>query len=125
MRKTLTALAIFAYFLALLPGGSVVKIHDIEDLSAIKKQAGVSAELEACHTAVLDAGRKYVIEGHVPLEALAKLVSTAPDIRGIATPGMPAGSLGMGDDPNARYDVLAFFGSAAESPAVFYEAGKP
>lgn len=109
---------------AVQKAGYMVKVHDMEDLSAIKKQAGVSTELEACHTAVLDTGRKYVLEGHVPLGAIEKLISTRPDIRGIATPGMPAGSLGMGDDPNARYDVLAFSGKTGESPTVFHEAGK-
>ncbi|MCK5748782.1 DUF411 domain-containing protein [Oricola sp.] len=109
---------------AMQSSGYDVKVHDMEDLTQIKKQAGVSNELEACHTAVLDTGRKYVLEGHVPIEAVEKLTSERPDIRGIATPGMPSGSLGMGNDPNARYDVLAFTGNAAEKPTVFYEAGK-
>ncbi|MAS07692.1 MAG: CopG family transcriptional regulator [Ahrensia sp.] len=109
---------------AVQKAGYTVKVHDIEDLTQVKKQAGVSAELEACHTAVLDTGRKYVLEGHVPIEAVEKLMSERPEIRGIATPGMPSGSLGMGNDPNARYDVLAFTGNAADRPTVFYEAGK-
>lgn len=108
---------------AIEKAGYTVKIHDMEDLSTIKKQAGVSPDLEACHTAVLDAGRKYVLEGHVPLEAMEKLASERPDIRGIATPGMPSGSLGMGDDPKARYDVYAFTDDPAKAPVVFYEAG--
>lgn len=108
---------------AVQKAGYTVKVHDMEDLTQVKKQAGVSAELEACHTAVLDTGRKYVLEGHVPLEAMEKLVSEQPDIRGIATPGMPSGSLGMGYDPKARYDVYAFTDNPADKPAVFYEAG--
>lgn len=84
----------------------------------------MSAQLEACHTADLDTGRKYVLEGHVPLEAIDKLVSEAPSVRGISTPGMPSGSLGMDQDPNARYDVYAFTGDAGDEPTVFYEAGR-
>ncbi|MEZ5809241.1 MAG: DUF411 domain-containing protein [Zhengella sp.] len=41
-------------------------------------------------------GRKYVVEGHVPLEAIDKLMSERPDVRGIAVPGMPQGSLRHG-----------------------------
>jgi hypothetical protein len=35
---------------------------------------------------------------------------------------MPAGSPGMGNDPAARYDVMAFGGAAGEGE-VFYQAG--
>ena len=51
-------------------------------------------------------------------------MSELPDIRGISTPGMPMGSLGMGYDPKAQYKVLAFTGKTGETPTVFYEAGK-
>ena len=73
----------------------------------------------ACHTTEV-AG--YVIEGHVPFEAVAQLLEERPDIAGIAVPGMPGGSPGMGDDPNARFDVIAF-GGDAEVGEVFYQAG--
>lgn len=109
---------------AMKAAGYDVTVHDMDDLSQVKKQAGVTADLEGCHTAVLDGERKYVLEGHVPLEAIDKLVSESPDVRGIATPGMPAGSLGMGEDPNAQYDVYAFTGSASDTPELFYEAGR-
>lgn len=110
---------------AMQSAGYAVKIHDLQDLTQVKRQAGVSGELEACHTAVLDdSGRKYVLEGHVPVQAVEKLMTERPDIRGIAVPGMPSGSLGMGYDEKARYDVYAFTGAASEKPVVFYEAGK-
>ena len=88
--------------------GYTVETKDMEDLSSIKTQAGVPAKLEACHTAAIGGDRKYVLEGHVPLAAISKLMTEQPDIRGISTPGMPMGSLGMGEDPKAKYDVLAF-----------------
>lgn len=103
--------------------GYVVKSKDMEDLSLIKKQASVPEHLEACHTAVMDGPRKYVLEGHVPLDAIEKLMTERPDIRGISTPGMPNGSLGMGFDPAARYTVYAFTGASNETPVPFYEAG--
>ncbi|MCR4267806.1 DUF411 domain-containing protein [Nitratireductor sp. ZSWI3] len=105
---------------AMRQAGYAVKVNDLEDLTPIKKQAGVPAALEGCHTAMIDG---YVLEGHVPLEAIDKLLSERPAIAGIATPGMPQGSLGMGDDPEARYDVYTFSRDADAAPAVYYRAG--
>ena len=61
-------------------------------------------ELASCHTAEI-AG--YVIEGHVPARAITKLLAERPEVLGLAVPGMPAGSPGMGGEPEA-YDVIAF-----------------
>lgn len=109
---------------AMKEAGYKVEVNDLEDLSQIKKQAGVTTDLEACHTAVLGGERKYVLEGHVPLAAIEKLHSERPEIKGISTPGMPMGSLGMGDDENAQYTVYAFTDRSSEQPTVFFEAGK-
>ncbi|MFP1630968.1 DUF411 domain-containing protein [Zhengella sp. ZM62] len=109
---------------AVKAAGFAVEIRDTEDLEPVKAHAGVPDDMVACHTAMLDVdGRKYVVEGHVPLEAIDKLMSERPDIRGIAVPGMPQGSLGMGHDENARYTVHSFTGGAAGTTAVFFEAG--
>ncbi|BCH30173.1 metal-binding protein [Mesorhizobium sp. L-8-10] len=105
---------------ALQGAGYTVERHDMEDLSDIKKTAGVPADLEACHTARIG---DYFVEGHVPLEAIAKLMSERPDIAGIAVPGMPQGSLGMGDDPAARYEVYAISKTPGEKPQLFYRVG--
>ena len=48
--------------------------------------------MESCHTVVIG---DYFIEGHIPLEAVEKLLVEKPDIKGIAMPGMPSGSPGM------------------------------
>lgn len=109
---------------AMEKAGYTITTHDLEDLAQVKKQAGVGTDLEACHTAVIGGDKKYVLEGHVPLKAVEKLISERPDIRGIATPGMPDGSLGMGERADARYTVYAFGGSAGDTPTVFYEAGE-
>jgi len=110
---------------AMTRAGYEVTTHDIEDLTMVKKQAGVSPEMEGCHTASLNLGtRTYVLEGHVPLQAIEKLTAEMPDIRGLATPGMPSGSLGMGNDEDARYDVYAFTGRQSDAPTVYYEAGR-
>ncbi|RLQ87355.1 DUF411 domain-containing protein [Notoacmeibacter ruber] len=113
-----------AWVEAMKDAGYAVTVQDLEDLTQIKKQAEVSPDLEGCHTAVLDGERQYVLEGHVPLDAIDKLLREEPDMRGIAAPGMPAGSLGMGDDSDAEYNVYAFTGSSADTPQLFYQAGR-
>jgi hypothetical protein len=50
----------------------------------------------SCHTALIDG---YVVEGHVPAGAILQLLDERPDAIGIALPGMPADSPGMGGDP--------------------------
>ena len=37
----------------------------------------------------------YVVEGHVPIGALLRMLTERPAIKGISLPGMPAGSPGM------------------------------
>ncbi|MDW5317651.1 DUF411 domain-containing protein [Rhizobium sp. PL01] len=81
-----------------------VTIRDMEDLSSIKMKYGIPDVMQGCHTAVIG---PFFIEGHVPLEAVEKILKEAPGIAGIAVPGMPAGTLGMGEDPKAEYDVYA------------------
>jgi hypothetical protein len=102
---------------AMKAAGFAVDIHNEGDMTAVKSRFAIPAEMEACHTAVLDG---YVIEGHVPIEAIRKLLAERPDIAGIAVPGMPAGSLGMGDDPEAAYEVYAIANQAGVAPTVFY-----
>lgn len=102
---------------AMRAAGFTVEIHNESDMTAIKSRFAVPAEMEACHTGVLDG---YVVEGHVPVDAIRKLLAERPDIAGIAVPGMPAGSLGMGDDPEASYEVYAIARQAGVAPAVFY-----
>lgn len=69
-----------------------VKMINQEDLSGIKKQYGVPSSLQTCHTSIIGG---YFVEGHVPLEAVVKLLTEKPDIKGISLPGMPSGSPGM------------------------------
>lgn len=74
--------------------GYKVKAVDADDMAAVKKRLGVPKDVESCHTGVLDASGQ-VVEGHVPASALAKLLAT-PSVRGVAVPGMPMNSPGMG-----------------------------
>ena len=84
--------------------GFQAQVFESAAVNRVKAQLGVPHELASCHTAEI-AG--YVIEGHVPADAITKLLSERPNVRGLAVPGMPAGSPGMGGEPEA-YDVVAF-----------------
>ncbi|MEN0087543.1 MAG: DUF411 domain-containing protein [Pseudomonadota bacterium] len=101
--------------------GYAVTVEAMTDPQAQKASLSIPLELASCHTVEADG---YVFEGHVPFEALEAVLRDRPNIVGLAVPGMPMGSPGMGDDPSARYDVIAFGGKAG-SGAVFYRAGTP
>ncbi len=47
-----------------------------------------------------------MLEGHVPVADIRRLLSERPDAVGLAVPGMPYGSPGMGpEDQREAYDV--------------------
>ena len=100
--------------------GFEVEVTETRDYVGMKHAADVPANLWSCHTAEV-AG--YTVEGHVPFDAIRKLLDERPRIEGISVPGMPAGSPGMGTDPEARFDVIAFGGAAGEGE-VFFRAGR-
>jgi hypothetical protein len=82
-------------------------VHELDDLAAVRAAAGVPADLGGCHTAKV-AG--YVVEGHVPVAAVQRLLAERPAILGLAVPDMPLGSPGMEieGEPADPYDVIAF-----------------
>lgn len=82
--------------------GYRVEIVEERDLISRKQKLGVPLNIQGCHTAVY---RGQFLEGHVPLDA-ARMLESRTDLVGLVVPGMPAGSLGMGDDPSASYDVI-------------------
>ena len=67
---------------------------DQEELDKKKRELSIPSYLDSCHTTVTESG-KYFIEGHMPYEAIEKLLSEKPDILGISLPGMPSASPGM------------------------------
>lgn len=77
----------------------------MDDITQVKRLARVPEALESCHTAVIDG---YVVEGHVPVAALEKMLAERPEIAGIAVPGMPFGSPGMPAEEPEPFDVIAF-----------------
>lgn len=101
---------------ALKASGIPIRVENVEDMDVIKARYGVPDELQSCHTAFAGG---YIFEGHVPLEAVQKILADRPAIVGVAVPGMPDGALGMGEDPNASYDVIALHRNGSQS--VFME----
>lgn len=85
-----------------------------ESLYDVKVEAGIPQELSTCHTAKVG---KYVVEGHVPLEDVRRLLNEQPDAIGITVPGMPTGSPGMEVEgqPADNYDVLLIHNDGSTS----------
>lgn len=81
-----------------------VNAADSASLSRLKREAGVTDKLAACHTAKIDG---YVIEGHVPASDIKRLIAERPEAMGVTVPGMPIGSPGMEQGGETEhYDVL-------------------
>ena len=72
--------------------GFPVTIINESNLAPVKLRAGLPESLHSCHTAFIEG---YVVEGHVPIEAIEKMLASRPPILGIAVPDMPGGSPGM------------------------------
>ena len=84
--------------------GFDVKVVETEDSSSISDKYGIPSSMESCHTTVIG---DYFVEGHVPVEAINKLLAEKPDIAGIAMPGMPSGSPGMPGSKRGPFIVYA------------------
>lgn len=93
--------------------GFDVEVRQISSLEPIKEQYGIPKSLLSCHTSVIDG---YFVEGHVPVEAIEKLLAEKPDIKGISLPGMPSASPGMPGKKNGPFIIYSIFkdGSTAE-----------
>ncbi|HMM85871.1 DUF411 domain-containing protein [Azohydromonas sp.] len=78
-----------------------------EGNTAARARLGLPMKYGSCHTALIGG---YVVEGHVPVREIRRLLAEKPDAVGIAVPGMPLGSPGMdGPEYGGRrdaYDVV-------------------
>ncbi|MFC1935639.1 DUF411 domain-containing protein [Chloroflexota bacterium] len=82
-----------------------MEVEYVEDLISIKDRYEIPEALRTCHTATVG---NYILEGHVPVEAIQRLLMEKPAIRGIALPGMPSGSPGMPDEKTEAFEIYAF-----------------
>jgi hypothetical protein len=89
--------------------GFTVKVNDISDeaLASLKEKHGIPRTAQSCHTGIVDG---YVVEGHVPVTEVQRMLKEKPAVAGIAVGGMPIGSPGM-EVPGQRpqtYNVITF-----------------
>jgi hypothetical protein len=82
--------------------GFTVTVKETDKLADMSTKAGIPAELEGCHLAFLGG---YVVSGHVPIEAVDKLLTERPQLKGLALSGMPLGSPGMSGDKQGPFKV--------------------
>ena len=89
----------------------------------VKVRLGVPNDLASCHTAEVGG---YVIEGHVPADAIKRLLAETPQAKGLAVPGMPIGSPGMEIEGMAQdtYKVV-LFGPSGRSIFARYQGARP
>ena len=87
--------------------GFTVQVNDDQERAAVRNQFAVPLQIQSCHTAIVDG---YVIEGHVPVAEIERLLDERPKIVGLAVIGMPAGSPGMEDGSltQGSFDVVSF-----------------
>lgn len=85
-------------------GGLDLDIMIMEDVEPAKDDLNIPNELRTCHTFIIG---DYYVEGHVPLEAINRLLEEKPDIAGIALPGMPPGSPGMMGSKSGDWVIFA------------------
>jgi hypothetical protein len=81
------------------------------DVDEIKDDLGIPETMHSCHTTLIG---EYFVEGHVPVEAIQKLLEEQPPIDGIALPGMPMGSPGMGGSKMQPFIIYSIVDGKAE-----------
>ncbi len=69
-----------------------VEAVTVQNMDEVKNKYNIPYSMQSCHTTVMG---DYFVEGHMPVEAIEKLMAEKPDIAGIALPGMPSGAPGM------------------------------
>ena len=106
--KNLQCTCCEAYAKFLEEQGFQVEVKPVRDLRSIDPKAGVPEALEGCHTSFIDG---YVVIGHVPVDAIRKLLAERPKMIGISIPGMPANLPGM---PGPRSHQVAIHEIAAD-----------
>lgn len=92
----------------------------IEALEALKRERGIPEALASCHTGISGG---YTLEGHVPAADIRRLLAERPKAIGLAVPGMPQGSPGMGPETKREaHDVILIGLDGAASVSRSYPA---
>lgn len=98
--------------------GFPVRVHETGN-NAKRAQLRMPAKLGSCHTATVG---DYVIEGHVPVREIQRLLREKPQAIGLTVPGMVVGSPGM-DGPlyNGRSDPYAVLLVLSDGQTAVYQ----
>ena len=85
--------------------GFAVTIRNVVELD--RSRYAVPAALRSCHTAIIEG---HIVEGHVPIADVQRMLKQGAAAIGLAVPGMPIGSPGMEVPGTAAqpFDVIAF-----------------
>ena len=94
--------------------------RSVEALEVYKRELGIPDELVSCHTGTVEG---LALEGHVPAADIRRLLAERPDAIGLAVPGMPYGSPGMGPETEREaYDVILIAKDGSSSVFASYSA---
>lgn len=89
-------------------------------LMRYKSDNGIPQGMISCHTARVEG---YMVEGHVPVADIRRMLDERPDAVGLAVPGMPYGSPGMGaESERDAYEVFLIRGDGSTQVFTRYEA---
>ena len=99
------------YILYLTEKGFSVRVVNVENLEEKYSELGVPKEMYSCHISEIGG---YFVVGHVPVEAVEKLLKDKPGIDGIALPGMPPGSPGMPGKKQEEFLIFALSDGVAK-----------
>lgn len=92
------------YAAYLRENGFEVDVKPTNDLTDISRKAGVPENIQGCHTMFVSG---YVVDGHVPVNVVRKLLSERPAIAGITLPGMPLGAPGMNGTKSSTFTIYS------------------
>ena len=89
-------------------------------LMRYKLDSGIPQEMASCHSARVEG---YMIEGHVPVADIRRLLDERPDAVGLDVPGMPYGSPGMGpENEREAFEVFLIRGDGSTEVFTRYSA---
>jgi len=102
--------------------GFPVEVLETPEINRVKVRLGVPKDLASCDTAEVGG---YVVEGHVPADAIKRLLTEKPHAQGLAVPGMPVGSPGM-EVEGVEYDTfdIVLFGPAGQRTFARYRGSR-
>ena len=89
-----------------------MEVQHTDDVILISRAAGIPDDFQGCHLAFVE---DYVVSGHVPVEAVRRLLTERPAIAGITLPGMPMGAPGMTGDKAGPFTIYTIGEGAPRS----------